>query len=169
MDARGGPSDDDLREAVEGRVVLVTGASFGIGEATALKLGEAGATVLLAARSRERLEEVAAAIEAAGGSAHVHPCDVGQVDDVERFVAEVLETHGGVDVIVNNAGKSIRRSIELSYDRFQDFERTIDINYLGPVRLMIGLLPSMREREEGHIVNISTLGIRMPPTPRWAA
>ena len=83
--------------------------------------------------------------------------------------AEVLDEHGRVDVVVSNAGKSIRRSIELSYERFHDFQRTININYLGPVRLVLALLPSMRERGEGHIVNVSTMGVRIPPTPRWAA
>jgi NAD(P)-dependent dehydrogenase (short-subunit alcohol dehydrogenase family) len=169
MKPGGGPGDDELREAVAGKVVLVTGASYGIGEASARKLGEAGAEVLLVARSRDRLEELGAGIAESGGAAHVHPCDLGDVDAVEALAAAVIEQHGHVDAVVNNAGKSIRRSIELSYDRFHDFQRTIDINYLGPVRLVLGLLPSMRERGAGHVVNVSTLGVRMPPTPRWAA
>jgi NAD(P)-dependent dehydrogenase (short-subunit alcohol dehydrogenase family) len=169
MNPGGAPGEDRLREAVEGKVVLVTGASYGIGEASARSLGAAGAEVLLVARSRERLEELAAGISAAGGSAHVHPCDLADPSAVAALTEQVIDEHGHVDVIVNNAGKSIRRSIELSYDRFQDFERTIEINYLGPVRLLLGLLPSMRGRGEGHIVNVSTLGVRVPPTPRWAA
>lgn len=169
MDPGGGPGPDKLRGAVEGKVVLLTGASYGVGEASALKLGEAGATVLLVARSRERLDRLAARIADAGGNAHVHPCDLADPDAVEALAAAVLAEHGPIDVVVSNAGKSIRRSIELSYDRFDDFQRTIDINYLGPVRLVLELLPSMRERGEGHIVNVSTLGVRVPPTPRWAA
>lgn len=169
MDAGGGPDEDDLREAVDGKVVVVTGASYGIGETSALKLGAAGARVVLVARSRERLEEVSARIAAEGGEAHVHPCDLSDVDAAESLGEQVLAEHGGADVVVNNAGKSIRRSIELSYGRFQDFQRTIDINYLGPVRLLMCLLPSMRERGDGHIVNVSTLGVRVPPAPRWAA
>jgi NAD(P)-dependent dehydrogenase (short-subunit alcohol dehydrogenase family) len=169
MDAGGGPDEEKLREEVEGKVVLVTGASYGIGEASALKLGEAGARVALVARSRERLEEVAARIEEEGGDPSVHPCDLADVEAVEALASEVLDEQGRVDFIVNNAGKSIRRSIELSYGRFHDFERTIAINYLGPVRLLIGLLPSMRELGAGHVVNVSTLGVRVPPTPRWAA
>jgi NAD(P)-dependent dehydrogenase (short-subunit alcohol dehydrogenase family) len=165
----GGPDEDKLREEVAGKVVLVTGASYGIGEATALRLGAAGASVLLVARSREKLDEVAARIIEHGGAAWVHPCDLADPDAVEALAHEVVGEHSHVDVIVSNAGKSIRRSIELSYDRFHDFQRTIDINYLGPVRLVLALLPSMRERGEGHIVNVSTLGVRMPPTPRWAA
>ena len=169
MQPGGGPGDEKLREAVEGKVVLVTGASFGIGEASALKLGEAGARVLLVARTAKRLEVLAERISELGGRAYVHTCDVGQPDAVEELAAEVLEEYGHIDVLVSNAGKSIRRSIELSYERFHDFERTIDINYLGPVQLVLALLPSMRERGEGQIVNVSTLGVRMPPTPRWAA
>ena len=165
----GDPGDGRLRKAVEGKVVLVTGASYGIGEASALRLGGAGATVLLVARSRGRLEDVAERIEGNGGTARVHPCDLSDPDAVEALGADVLAANGRVDVLVSNAGKSIRRSIDLSYERFHDFRRTIDVNYLGPVRLVLALLPSMRERGEGHIVNVSTLGIRMPPTPRWSA
>jgi NAD(P)-dependent dehydrogenase (short-subunit alcohol dehydrogenase family) len=169
MNPGGAPGEEKLRQAVEGKVVLVTGASFGIGEATAVQLGEAGAIVLLVARSGERLEEVAERISAAGGVADIHACDLADPDAVGGLAERVLAEHGHVDVIVSNAGKSIRRSIELSYDRFRDFERTIEVNYLGPVRLLLALLPGMRERGEGHIVNVSTLGVRVPPTPRWAA
>ena len=165
----GRPSEAKLREAVEGKVLLVTGASYGIGEATARKLGAAGGTVLLTARSRDRLEELASDISEMGGEAHVEVADLGDPDSVEAMATGVLERYGQVDVLVNNAGKSIRRSIELSYDRFHDFQRTIDINYLGPVRLVLALLPAMRERRQGHIVNVSTLGVRMPPAPRWSA
>jgi NAD(P)-dependent dehydrogenase (short-subunit alcohol dehydrogenase family) len=169
IDPRGGPSARKLRDAVAGRVVLVTGASFGIGEATARKLAAAGAIVLLVARSREKLERVADEIAAAGGTAWAYPTDLASPASVEALVAAVQAQHGHVDVIVNNAGKSIRRSIARSYDRFHDFQRTIDVNYLGPVRLLLALLPAMRERRSGHIVNVSTIGTRVPPAPRWAA
>ena len=169
LDPGGDPGDERLREAVEGKVALVTGASYGIGEASALRLGRAGATVLLVARSADRLEELAGRIEGAGGTARVHRCDLADPDAVDALGADVLAEDGRVDVLVSNAGKSIRRSIDLSYERFQDFRRTIDVNYLGPVRLVLALLPSMRERGEGHIVNVSTLGIRLPPAPRWSA
>ncbi|MBY8860559.1 SDR family NAD(P)-dependent oxidoreductase [Nocardia sp. CA2R105] len=163
------PRNDALREAVSGRVVLVTGASHGIGKETALKLAAAGATVLLVARSLEDMEAVAAEITASGGIAHVHRVDLTDMDATDRLGRELLDEYGHVDVVINNAGRSIRRSIDQSYDRFHDFTRTIDINYLGPVRLLLALLPSMRGRREGHIVNISTWGLRMPPAPRWAA
>ncbi len=169
VNPHGRPSDDALADAVGGRVILVTGASHGIGEETARKLAAAGAHVLLVARSQDRLEQMAGEIVKLGGTAHAHPADLSQPDSVAALVDEVLERHGDVDVLVNNAGKSIRRSIELSYDRFRDFERTIAVNYLGPVRLLLGLLPGMRERGEGHIVNVSTIGVIVPPAPFWSA
>lgn len=165
----GHPSKEALRDAVDGKVVLVTGASYGIGEATARKLAPAGATVLLVARSGDRLEELKQQISKAGGRAYAYRTDVSDPESVDALAAEVLERHDHIDVLVNNAGKSIRRSIELSYDRFQDFERTIRVNYLGPVKLVLALLPSMRARGQGHIVNVSTSGVRMPPAPRWSA
>ncbi|MFC9894930.1 SDR family NAD(P)-dependent oxidoreductase [Nocardia sp. NPDC127579] len=163
------PRADALRDAVAGRVVLVTGASHGIGKATARKLGAAGAVVLLVARSAEDLTTVAAEIGETGGTAHVYPADLTDFDAVEQLARALLTVHDHIDVVVNNAGKSIRRPIEESYDRFHDFTRTMDINYLGPVRLLLALLPHMRERRQGHIVNVSTWGLLMPPTPRWSA
>ena len=167
--AGGAPSEDALRDAVAGKVVLVTGASYGIGEATARKLAGAGATVLIVARSEDRLEQLAAEIAREGGRAEPFAANLSDPEAVEHLAAKILERHEHVDVLVNNAGKSIRRSIDLSYDRFHDFERTIGINYLGPVKLVLELLPSMRARGEGHIVNVSTVGVRLPPAPRWAA
>jgi NAD(P)-dependent dehydrogenase (short-subunit alcohol dehydrogenase family) len=161
--------DRALRRRVQGRVVLVTGASYGIGEATAERLAQAGATVLLVARSADKLEQVAARIRGSGGVAQAYAADLAKPESVEQLVTRVLAEHGGVDVVVNNAGKSIRRSIALSYDRFHDFQRTIDVNYLGPVKLLLSLLPSMRARGRGHIVNVSTVGTRVPPAPRWSA
>ena len=118
---------------------------------------------------RELLEELARArSSAAGGSAFVHPCDLADTDAVGELATAVLEHHGHVDVVVNNAGVSIRRWVSESYDRFHDIERTINVNYLGPVRLLLGLLPSMRERGSGHIVNVATIGVDFPPL-RWSA
>jgi acyl-CoA synthetase (AMP-forming)/AMP-acid ligase II/NAD(P)-dependent dehydrogenase (short-subunit alcohol dehydrogenase family) len=161
--------EGELRAAVGGKTVLVTGASYGLGEATARRLGAAGATVLLTARSGERLERIAAEIRAAGGEADFHTADMTDTGSLEALAEWVLAEHGHADVVVSNAGKSIRRSVELSYDRFHDFERTIGINYLGPVRLLLALLPSMRAHGGGHIVNVSTIGARIAPGPRWGA
>jgi NAD(P)-dependent dehydrogenase (short-subunit alcohol dehydrogenase family) len=169
VDPHGAPSSARLREAVGGKVVLITGASFGIGEASARLLARAGASVLLVARSADKLQTVAADIREQGGSAFAYPTDLSAAESVAALVEQVLAQHGHVDVLVNNAGKSIRRSIALSYDRFHDFQRTIDVNYLGPVRLTLALLPAMRAQRRGHIVNVSTIGTRVPPAPRWAA
>jgi NAD(P)-dependent dehydrogenase (short-subunit alcohol dehydrogenase family) len=157
-----------LENSVRGRSVMITGASSGIGRAAAVKIGAAGGIVLLVSRTREKLEEVQTQIELEGGSAHVHPCDLSDTDDIDRMADEVLAQHGHVDVLVNNAGKSIRRSIALSYDRFHDFERTMQLNYFGPVKLMLKLLPRMRARKQGHIVNISSIGVQTN-TPRFSA
>jgi len=160
--------DRSLSAAVRGKVVLITGASSGIGKATAVKVADAGATVLLVARSIEKLEETKREIEQAGGVAHIHRCDMSDIEDVERMADEVLAYHGQVDILLNNAGRSIRRSVGLAYDRFHDYERTIQLNYLGAVRLILALLPSMRARKSGHIVNISSIGTQTNP-PRFSA
>ena len=163
-----GVSDSSLRNAVAGKVTLVTGASSGVGEATALRLGAAGATVLLVARRIQLLEEVRDEILTAGGSAFLHQCDLADTDEAGALASAVLERHGRVDIVVSNAGLSIRRWTSQSYGRFDDVERTINVNYLGPVRLLLGLLPSMRERGSGHIVNVSTMGVDFPAL-RWSA
>jgi len=158
---------DRLRAAVSGKTVLVTGASYGLGEATARKLGAAGANVLLVARSADRLTSLAASINAGGGRAAAYPADLTDLTAVAALAKRLTENHGPMDVVVSNAGKSIRRSLHLQYDRPQDFDRTIGVNYLGPVRLLLGLLPAMRRRGSGHIVSISTIGVRTAPSPRW--
>jgi short-subunit dehydrogenase/thioester reductase-like protein len=160
--------DRSLAGAVRGKVVLITGASSGIGRATAVKVADAGATVLLVARSIDKLEETKDEIISAGGVAHIHRCDLADVDDVARMAEEVLTYHGHVDILVNNAGRSIRRSVALSYDRFHDYERTIQLNYLGALRLILALLPTMRARRSGHIINISSIGTQTNP-PRFSA
>ncbi len=160
--------DQTLSAAVRGKVILITGASSGIGRATAVKVADAGATVLLVARSIDKLEETKAEILSAGGTAHIHQCDMADIEDIERMAEEVLAYHGHVDILVNNAGRSIRRSVALSYDRFHDYERTIQLNYLGALRLILSLLPSMRARRQGHIINISSIGVQTNP-PRFSA
>jgi short-subunit dehydrogenase len=160
--------DRSLAGAVRGKIVLITGASSGIGKSTAVKVADAGATVLLVARSAGKLEETRDEIVAAGGSAHIHRCDLSDIEDIERMAEEVLAYHGHVDILVNNAGRSIRRSVALSYDRFHDYERTIQLNYLGALRLILALLPTMQARKSGHIINISSIGTQTNP-PRFSA
>ncbi|TDU84203.1 short-subunit dehydrogenase [Kribbella voronezhensis] len=162
-------ADDRLAAAVRGKVVMVTGSSYGIGEATAKRLARAGATVLLVARTADQLKVVADGIRADGGKAFDYPTNLADTASIEQLVAGVLADHGHVDVLVSNAGKSIRRSVADSYQRFHDIERTNSVNYLGPAKLVLELLPSMRERRSGHIVNVSTAGVRTPPMARWSA
>jgi short-subunit dehydrogenase len=164
----GGILAPSLEDAVKGKIVMITGASSGIGQATALKIGEAGGTVLLVARTKEKLDELAKEIEDLGGVAYSHPCNLADMDDIDRMADEVLERHGAVDILINNAGKSIRRSVNRAYDRFHDYQRTMQLNYFGPVKLILKLLPSMRERGSGHIINVSTIGLQVN-TPRFSA
>jgi NAD(P)-dependent dehydrogenase (short-subunit alcohol dehydrogenase family) len=164
---------DKLRSAVSGKTVLVTGASYGIGEATARKLAAAGARVLIVARSAERLDDVAASINTGGGQAVAYPTDLSDEDAVSDLAKEINENHGPLDIVVSNAGKSLRRSLHQQYNRPHDFQRTIDINYLGPIWLLLGLLPAMREKglEKGrrHVINVSSVGVRVAPGPQWGA
>jgi NAD(P)-dependent dehydrogenase (short-subunit alcohol dehydrogenase family) len=160
---------DRLRAAVSGKIVLVTGASHGLGKATAVKLAEAGASVLLVARSEDELDALAGGITARGGHAIAFPADLTDEAIVSALAERIIEVHGPPDIVVSNAGKSIRRPLHEQYGRPHDFDRTIGINYLGPIHLLLGLLPAMRERGSGHIVNISSIGVRVPPGPRWGA
>jgi short-subunit dehydrogenase len=164
----GGVLAPSLRDAVKDRTVLITGASSGIGRAAAIEIGRAGGVVLLVARSEEKLDEIKREIAVLGGTAYVHRCDLTNPDDIDRMADEALERHGHVDILVNNAGKSIRRSISRAYDRFHDYQRTMQLNYFAPVKLILDLLPMMRDRKTGHIINISTIGLQTN-TPRFSA
>jgi short-subunit dehydrogenase len=160
--------DRGLRERVSGRAVVVTGASSGIGEALANRLGDAGAKVLLVARSADKLEEMKSAIEARGGTAFAYAADLSSEEDTGRVIDAILVDHGHVDILVNNAGISIRRSVTKSYDRVHDFERTLSLNFLGAVRLIMGFLPGMRAQKQGQIINVSTIGVQVN-VPRYGA
>jgi thioester reductase-like protein len=157
-----------LTKSVEGKKVVVTGASSGIGKEVARRIGEAGGEVILVSRTREKLEELAKEIEELGGIAYAHPADLSDMDDIDRVAKEILDQHGGVDVLINNAGRSIRRSVAASYDRFHDYERTMQLNYFGALKLIMAFLPGMRERKRGHIVNVSSIGVQTN-TPRFSA
>lgn len=156
------------RGQLDGRRVVITGASSGIGRATALKVAEAGGVPLLVARRQHELEEVRAEIEAAGGHAYIYPCDLTDGESVDKMVAQMLAEQPSVDMLVNNAGRSIRRSVQLSYDRMHDYERAMAINYFGAVRLILALLPHMVERRFGHVVNVSSIGVQ-GIAPRFSA
>jgi NAD(P)-dependent dehydrogenase (short-subunit alcohol dehydrogenase family) len=160
---------DKLRRAVSGKTVLVTGASYGVGEATARALASAGATVLAVARSEDRLDDLVASITTGGGRAVSYPTDLTDESAVNALAERIGDEHGALDIVVSNAGKSLRRSLHHQYDRPHDFQRTIDINYLGPIRLLLGVLPAMREHGGGHVISVSSIGVRVPPGPQWGA
>jgi NAD(P)-dependent dehydrogenase (short-subunit alcohol dehydrogenase family) len=160
--------DRSFEGAVNGKRALITGASSGIGLAAAHKIAAAGGIPILVARSMDKLEAAKAEIEREGGTAYVYSCDLSDYDGIDRLVEEVFSDHPSIDVLINNAGRSIRRSVALSYDRFHDFERTVRLNYLGAVKLMLGVLPHMSEQRSGHIVNVSSIGVQTNP-PRFSA
>ncbi|MCE3272983.1 MAG: short chain dehydrogenase [Ramlibacter sp.] len=160
--------DRSLRGTVAGKVVLVTGGSSGIGLAAAHKFAEAGATTLICGRDQDKLDEACAEAQAKGYAFVAYPVDLADMADCDRFVQLVLQDHGGVDFLVNNAGRSIRRAIESSYDRFHDFERTMQLNYFGCLRVTMGLLPAMVGKRKGHVVNISSIGV-LTNAPRFSA
>ncbi|HRO62858.1 SDR family oxidoreductase [Thermomonas sp.] len=160
--------DHSLKGKVRGKVVVITGGSSGIGLSTAQKVAAAGAITVIVARREDELFAARDAMIAAGGKVFAYTADLADMADCDRLVATVLEKHGHVDVLVNNAGRSIRRSIALSFDRFHDFERTMQLNYFGSLRLIMGFMPKMLERRKGHIINISSIGV-LANSPRFSA
>lgn len=160
--------DHTLRGTVAGKVVLITGGSSGIGLAAAHKVAEAGAVTIICGRDEDKLAEAKKEIKERGFDVITYQADVADMADCDRFVQVLIEQHGGVDVLVNNAGRSIRRAIESSYDRFHDFERTMQLNYFGCLRLTMGLLPKMIAQKRGHIINISSIGV-LTNAPRFSA
>jgi NAD(P)-dependent dehydrogenase (short-subunit alcohol dehydrogenase family) len=161
-------TERNLRGVLQDRVVVVTGASSGIGRATAQLVGRHGAKVVLVSRTNEKLDELRKEIEAEGGRAFAYPTDLSDLDQCDAMIRKVLADHGQVDILVNNAGRSIRRSVEASYDRFHDYQRTMQLNYFGAVKMILAVLPGMRERKRGHIINISSIGTQAYP-PRFGA
>ena len=160
--------DNSLEGNVRGKLVIITGGGTGIGLATALRLAGAGARIVIAGRTLEKLEGAQKAIQAAGGICHIYLADLADMPACDAFIDQVIADHGQVDILINNAGRSIRRAIEYSYDRFHDFERTMQINYYSPLRLSLRVLPGMSERRRGHVINISSMGVIGPP-PRFSA
>lgn len=166
---RGCDDQNMLEHVVSGRTVLVTGSSYGIGRALALRLGRVGARVILAARSFSELQAVAEEIAELGGQAFPYAVDLRNSTEVDALAQQIIQQHDGVDIVVHNAGKSIRRCLYDSFERAHDFERTMATNYLGPVRLQLALLPSMMKRGGGQIVNVSSVGVRLPTAVGWSA
>jgi NAD(P)-dependent dehydrogenase (short-subunit alcohol dehydrogenase family) len=160
--------DRTLKGKVRNKVVVITGGSSGIGLSTAKRVAEAGAVTVIVARGKEELHKARDEMQAEGGKVFAYTADLADMADCDRLVATVLKEHGQVDVLINNAGRSIRRSIELSYDRFHDFERTMQLNYFGSLRLIMGFMPTMTQRRRGHIINISSIGV-LANSPRFSA
>lgn len=148
-----------FQQKVDGKTIIVTGASSGIGLTVSKYLAQAGAHVLLLARTKEKLDEVKAEIEAEGGKASVFPCDLNDMESIDAVSKEILAAVDHIDILVNNAGRSIRRAVHESVDRFHDFERTMQLNYFGAVRLVLNILPHMMQRKDGQIINISSIGV----------
>ncbi|HEV7677997.1 MAG TPA: SDR family oxidoreductase [Candidatus Dormibacteraeota bacterium] len=162
------PTQRNLRRVLSDKVVLITGASSGIGRAVALRVAAAGATTICVARTVEKLEALQQEIANAGGVAHIYPTDLSEPEHCSGMVEKVLADHGRVDVLVNNAGRSIRRAVMHSLDRFHDFERTMKLNYFGAIACIMAVVPGMRDRGDGHIINVSSIGAQSYP-PRFAA
>ena len=148
--------------------MLITGASSGIGRAAALKIGRAGGVMVLVARGEQELTKVADEIASAGGQASAHPTDLSKNAQIERLLERVHADHGAVDILVNNAAHSIRRAVKQSTERLHDYERTMQLNYRGALQLVLGVLPAMRERRSGQVINVSTMGVQWG-APRFSA
>ena len=160
--------DRSLKGKVKGKVVLITGGSSGIGLSTAQRVAEAGATTIIVARGEEELFKARDAMKKGGGKVFAYTADLADMASCDALVSQVLADHGHVDILINNAGRSIRRSIEASYDRFHDFERTMQLNYFGSIRLIMGFMPTMTQRRKGHVINISSIGV-LANSPRFSA
>ncbi len=148
-----------FQQKVQDKVVLITGASSGIGLTVAHRLADAGAHVLLVSRTEETLKEVQAEIQAKGGKADIFPCDLNDMDAIDAASKQIIASVDHIDILINNAGRSIRRAVHESVDRFHDFERTMQLNYFGAVRLVLNILPQMMVRKDGQIINISSIGV----------
>jgi short-subunit dehydrogenase len=148
--------------SIAGKTILITGSSSGIGEQAALQLARAGATLILVARREDELKRVQTAIATEGGTAHIHPCDLTDHADLEACVERILAAHPRIDVLVNNAARSIRRPIVDALDRLHDYERTMQINFFAAVHLTLKLIPRFLEQGEGQVVNISTMSTQVP-------
>jgi NAD(P)-dependent dehydrogenase (short-subunit alcohol dehydrogenase family) len=159
----------DTKVDLAGKRVLLTGASSGIGEAAAEKFAQHGAVVAVVARREDRLNDLVGRITVAGGEAYAFPCDLSDMDAIDAMAAAVEKQLGGVDILINNAARSIRRPVSESLERWHDLDRLMQLNVYGPLRLIRAISPSMLERGEGHIINVSTWGVFLEGAPYFGA
>ncbi len=157
-----------LKSCLNGKTVLITGASYGIGECLAMSLADTKAHLILVARTEDKLIEVKKNVESRGGRADIFPCDLRNIEEMQILLQELHQFPDGIDIIVNNAGKSIRRSIFDSLDRLHDFTRTMNLNYFAPVQLMLSLMPILVVKQ-GHAINVSAVNVLLIPAPKWSA
>jgi NAD(P)-dependent dehydrogenase (short-subunit alcohol dehydrogenase family) len=162
--------DRTLKGQITGKTILITGGTSGIGQATALKLAAAGSAkaIVVCGRDQEKIDETMKLAKKQGVKIIAYQADVADETGCAAFVKSLEEKHGGVDILVNNAGRSIRRALESSYDRFHDFQRTMDVNYFGALRITMGVLPGMTAKKKGHVINISSIGV-LTNAPRFSA
>jgi len=160
--------DRSLRGHVTGKVVVVTGGSSGIGHATALMLARAGARVAIVARDQQKLADTLREIAEEGGEARAFSADLAEMEACDKVLEQIFSEMGSIDILINNAGRSIRRSINLSYDRFHDYERVMQLNYFGSLRMIMGVLPVMEKKRSGQIINVSSIGV-LSNAPRFSA
>ncbi len=159
---------EKLESTIRGKTILITGATFGIGEKLTFQLAKNNATLILVARTAEKLKQIKLQIETDGGKVLIFPTDLTDTKSVENLLIELNNLPNGVDIVINNAGKSILRPINESLDRFHDFQRTMALNYFAPVQLLLGLIPIL-EKNKGHIINVSAVNVLLIPAPFWAA
>jgi short-subunit dehydrogenase len=157
-----------LSNRLKGKTILITGASFGIGESLSLMLAETGARLILVGRTTDKLEQVKQQVEEKGGKAEIYTADLRDDKQLSGLISFLNELENGIDILVNNAGKSIRRSFLDSLERYHDFTRTMAVNYNAPVQLILSLTPSLI-KNKGQIINVSALNALLTPAPNWSA
>lgn len=157
-----------LAKQVDGKIILITGATFGIGEQLSLMLAKTNAHLILVGRTKEKLDTLKIEIEALGGSAQIVATNLTDEVDLNNLISILLNLENGIDIFISNAGRSIRRSINDSLDRFHDFERTMDLNYYAPVKMMLKLIPILK-KNKGQVINVSAINVLLVPAPKWSA
>lgn len=157
-----------LAEKLKGKSILITGASSGIGEQVAILLAQFDVHLLLVARREEKLLLLKEELEKKRAKVSVFPADLRKEEEINAFLKYIHDEFSPLDIVVNNAGHSIHRSIFQALDRYHDFKRTMKINYLAPVQLLLSVIPILAKRQ-GQIINVSTVNVLLFPFPEWSA